>query len=327
MSSSGTATDFDDDGFHATLLDLHEKGKIKVEVEDKDVVINIINDKGLDRYEHQVMDFLQKLAKNNVIRTEYMKQMVDQAQSNTLIESKVVALKEQYGRLVAGTENEVADEFTVNGRKKLIPLLLLSLLLTFGPLFSLIFYDNATMIFLSAAGYGAIVLVQFIVAVIFPTTLFGYWKDDNYREKLEWDAFKNHLSDFSRLEQYGPEDMNMWGSWLVYGTALGVGELVADAMQSLKIDYPSMHLVQTYPYWFMPISTAGTPSMEKQRERRWRRWRWLRWWRRVWWRWRRRPLNVIFRYIFFNCLQGVEELSTPPRNRILRVPTILILLK
>lgn len=237
------ATDFDDDGFYATLLDLHEKGKIRIDVEDEKAVIHLISETGLDRYEIDVMSFLYKMARNDVVRTEYMTEMVEEAQHDTFVESKVLDLMRRYEKLVAGTDNGVAGEFTTNGRKRLVWPILLAVVLTFAPIFSLIFYDNAVNLFLGAAGYGAVVLVQCIIAVIFPSTLFGYWKNDNYREKLEWDAFKNHLTDFSRLQQYGPEDMNMWGSWLVYGTAMGVGDKVAKAMQNLEIDYPTMHLV------------------------------------------------------------------------------------
>ncbi len=127
------ATDFDEDGFHATLLDLHEMGKIKVEVEDKEAVIHIINDRGLDRYENKVMDFLKKMAKNNVVRTEYMKELVEEAQHDSITEMKVIGLKEQYGRLVAGTDNSVAGEYTTNGRKRLVPFFMLSALLAFAP--------------------------------------------------------------------------------------------------------------------------------------------------------------------------------------------------
>ncbi len=50
----------------------------------------------------------------------------------------------------------------------------------------------------------------------------------------------------------------MWGPWLVYGTALGVGDKVAEAMDMLEVDFAPMRLVRTYPYWFMPITSART---------------------------------------------------------------------
>jgi uncharacterized membrane protein len=165
------ATDFDEDGFHATLLDLHEKGKIKVTAENEDVEIHIINEKGLDRYERKVMNFLLKLQQNNVIKTEYMNQLVADAQQDKLAEVKVLDLQNHYNRLVRGTDNKVAGEFTINGRTKLVPFFMFAALLTFAPLLSTIFYDNATMIFISAAGHGAITILQSIVALVFPTKI------------------------------------------------------------------------------------------------------------------------------------------------------------
>jgi len=96
------AMDFDKDGFYATLLDLHERGNIKVDVHDKDVVIEIINDRGLDRYEYKVMYFLKKIARNDVVKTEYMVDMVEQAQSDIIVEGKVIILKRQYEVEVIG---------------------------------------------------------------------------------------------------------------------------------------------------------------------------------------------------------------------------------
>ncbi len=254
------ATDFDKDGFNATMLDLHERGKIKVMNVDEGVEIEILNKDGLDRYEQEVMDFLQETARDNIIRTAHMESMVKRAQEDEIVEMKVLSLKRQYDQLVAGADNDVSSEYTVNGRAKLIPFFLFSILVIFAPLVLLFSNFSAGFILLSAAGVGFITLVQSLVALIFPTTLFGYWKDDIYQEKLQWDAFKNHLSDFSQLEKYSTEDLSMWGKWLVYGTSLGVGEQVAKAMDSLEVDYPSRHLVHSYGYWFRPIYTASTPK-------------------------------------------------------------------
>ncbi|MDD1652198.1 MAG: DUF2207 domain-containing protein, partial [Methanomicrobiales archaeon] len=76
----------------------------------------------------------------------------------------------------------------------------------------------------------------------FPPTLFGRWKDDYYREKLQWDAFARFLSDIALMEQYAPADLSRWGEWLVYGTALGIGEKVVGAMEAMRIDIPDLTL-------------------------------------------------------------------------------------
>ena len=51
--------------------------------------------------------------------------------------------------------------------------------------------------------------IAFLVA---PPTLFGHWKDDHFKEKLEWDAFAHFLSDMAMIQKYAPEDLSMWGT-------------------------------------------------------------------------------------------------------------------
>jgi len=72
-----------------------------------------------------------------------------------------------------------------------------------------------------------------------PSSLFGKWKRDYYKEKQEWDAFRTFLSDFAAIQKYAPADISMWKEWLVYGTALGVGKKVAEAMKRMRVKVPA----------------------------------------------------------------------------------------
>lgn len=249
-------SDFDEDAFYATMLNLHIQDKIKITPDEKGARVEILNDRGLDLYEIKVMSFLRSIAIDGVITPESMKEIAKRGKANAAGGEKLWGIQHSYSSLTNGTDDNIAKEYTVDGREKLIipAILCLVYLMTMVGLFT--FSVLADWVFLRAAGYAFIVLVQIIIAAIFPSTLFGYWKDDNLREKLQWDAFKNHLADFSQLDKYGPEDISMWGQWLVYGTALGVGDKVAEAMEMLEIDYAPMRMVHTYPYWFRPITTA-----------------------------------------------------------------------
>ena len=250
------AADFDEDGFYATLLDLHIKEKIRISTEETEATIEILDDQGLDRYEDSVMDFLGSIAVNDVVTPQYMNEMAERGKSNSVDASRLGLIQAKYSKLTTSTDDEVAKEFTVNGKKELVmpaALCLMSSLILAG---AFTVSPNADWVFFKALVYSLITLLQVIIAALFPTTLFGYWKDDNLREKLQWDAFKAHLSDFSQLDRYGPEDINMWGRWLVYGTALGVGDKVAEAMNMLEVDYAPVRFVPTYYYWFRPITTA-----------------------------------------------------------------------
>jgi uncharacterized membrane protein len=250
--------DFDEDGFYATMLDLHIKDKIKISPEEEGARIEILDDTGLDKYEGKIIRFLRSISPHGVIMPSDMDVIGKEGAKSEAGASKLYHIQSRYHDLTTGTDQGVTNEFTVSGRGKLVlpAFLLLGYAITMLGLFT--FSLLAEGVYMRAAGYAGLSLVQVIVAVMFPSTLFGYWKDDNLREKLQWDAFKRHLSDFSQLDKYGPEDAGMWGSWLVYGTALGVGDKVAEAMEMLEIDYAPMRMVPTYGYWFRPITTART---------------------------------------------------------------------
>ena len=103
----------------------------------------------------------------------------------------------------------------------------------------------------------AAVVIQTAIAYAAPSTLFGKWKDDHYKEKLEWDAFTHFLSDMAMIQKYAPADLSMWSEWLVYGTALGVGDKLERAMKTLKISIPEAGV----PLGVMGMNAAFIPLM------------------------------------------------------------------
>jgi len=251
-----SVSDYDEDAFYATMLNLHLRDKLKVTPEENGARVEILNDKGLDAYENKIIDFIRSISSDGVITPGEMKRIADNGKDSESGARRLIGIQSKYNGLTGGSDDSVANEFTVNGYEKLFIPAIVCLVYAMAMIGLYTFSLLMEWTFLRAAGYAVISLIQFIIAAVFPSTLFGYWKDDNLREKLQWDAFKRHLSDFSQLDKYGPEDINMWGSWLVYGTALGVGDKVAEAMNMLEIDYAPMRMVRTYPNWFMPITTA-----------------------------------------------------------------------
>ncbi len=251
-----SVSDYDEDAFYATMLNLHLRDKLKVTPEENGARVEILNDQGLDAYENKIIDFIRSISSDGVITPKDMKRIADNGKDSEAGARRLMGIQSKYNGLTSGSDNSLANEFTVNGHEKLFLPAFVCLGYVMAMIGLNVFSLHADWLFIVAAGYAVIPLVQFLIAAVFPSTLFGYWKDDNLREKLQWDSFKRHLSDFSQLDKYGPEDINMWGSWLVYGTALGVGDKVAKAMDMLEMDYAPMRMVRTYPYWFMPITTA-----------------------------------------------------------------------
>ncbi len=251
-------SDFDEDAFHATLLDLHINEKIKVTPEGDAATIEILDDSGLDMYEAKIVKFLRSISPDGVVTPHAMEAIAENGKHSRDGAMKLYGVQSKYDELTSGTNDSIAKEFTVDGREKLfrpaIVCIVGLILVGIGASYS----SFSTWTFLMAGGYGLLAILQLIIAGIFPSTLFGYWRNDNLREKLQWDAFRRHLTDFSQLERYGPEDMNMWGPWLVYGTSLGVGDKVAEAMEMLQVDYAPRYIVPTYYYWFRPITSART---------------------------------------------------------------------
>ena len=101
-------------------------------------------------------------------------------------------------------------------------------------------------------------IIQIIIALGFPSSLYGKWRGEAYKEKLEWDAFTRHLDDLSQIERYPPDDIGMWGEWLVYGTALGVGDSVVRALKQLNIDLPEAQYARSMPVYFHRFVLAST---------------------------------------------------------------------
>jgi uncharacterized membrane protein len=251
------ARDYDEDGFYSTILDLHVNDKIYMKRKAQGgFTIKILNDEGLDKYERKVIKFLKDLAVKNVVDTDYMQGLSNAAQKDQRIAKRVISLINSYNDLTSGPDRVISDKFTENGRIKLTPLIIISVLVFFTPIFMLTLNENIHHILFQSLIISFIPLLQTIIAYAFPSTLLGKWKKGIYKEKLEWNAFTRHLGDFAQIKKYVPEDINMWGPWLVYGTSLGVGDQVAIAMQQLNISYEIAEIVPVMPLIFRPIITA-----------------------------------------------------------------------
>jgi len=233
----GDATDFDQDGYYATLLDLHRRKNISIteKGDGKGVVVKILSNEGLDSYEQRVLMFLQLVSEDGVLDTDAIGALAKKAQVNRTAEEKALKYQRSLTDVTNRVDSGITTHYIVDGREHILPLGIVSIVM-FG--ISLILFFVAPMqsyIIAPAVLLWGVVLVQAIIAFASPSTLFGHWKDDRYKEKLEWDAFTHFLSDMAMIQKYAPADLSMWGDWLVYGTALGVGDKVEKAMKALNI--------------------------------------------------------------------------------------------
>lgn len=271
MVFKGDAFDFDENGFYATLLDLHERGVIEI-VSKASLKTNLLKDTdadfteiketpqvtGLkiklrkdvdfyestaneyDDYERKVLSFLKEHSVNGIFDPAAFEAEVKRLSSTSRHSSALSALHDRMDELLRTGDRDAASAF-VSGRS----LRVLGgsgsgyiLRIAFYVLFFAIFLGGISLLSNSIIVTIFILLAQAAVPALSSSTLFGRWKGDYYKEKLEWDAFRNFLSNFAMIKKYAPEDLDMWKEWLIYGTALGVGDKVREAMDAMNIIIP-----------------------------------------------------------------------------------------
>ena len=234
------AVDFDENGYYATLLDLHRRKVIAIREkgEGKGVEIRVLSPQGTDTYEQRVIAFVSMLSENGVLDTDHIEALAKKAQTVSSAEETTLQYQRSLTDVTSRVDTAISDQYIVNGRDHLILPALASIVLLGITFILFLVAPMENYITGPALVLWIVVLVQVGIAFAAPSTLFGHWKDDRYKEKLEWDAFAHFLSDMAMIQKYAPADLSMWGEWLVYGTALGVGDKVEAAMKSLNIKIP-----------------------------------------------------------------------------------------
>lgn len=81
----------------------------------------------------------------------------------------------------------------------------------------------------------AIVSLIIITLINNKSALFLRFKDDSYLEFQKWQGFKKFLSNSESIKIHPPKGVVVWGEYLVYATALGVGKKVLKVMKDLRI--------------------------------------------------------------------------------------------
>jgi uncharacterized membrane protein len=259
------AVDFDEDGYYATLLDLHRRKNIRIEEkgEGKGLQIRVLSTDAADAYEQRVIAFITTLSENGVLDTDRIEKLTKQAQTISSAEETALRYQRSLADVTKRVDTTISGQYMVDGREHLLVLLLPALVMAGISLILALVAPMQSYLTFPALLCWVIVVVQVAIASAAPSTLFGHWKDDRYREKLEWDAFTNFLSDMAMIRKYAPADISMWGEWLVFGTALGVGDKVEAAMKSLNVQIPETGVpmgVVGMNYAFLPLMHFTPPS-------------------------------------------------------------------
>jgi len=99
---------------------------------------------------------------------------------------------------------------------------------------------NIPLIFIGAFG---------IVMIIFSGAferVFGRWTPEGRLYYERWTNFKRYLTDFSALKEHPPESIELWDSYLVYATALGVAE---EVLKNMSLVVPAEQLRGSHFYY------------------------------------------------------------------------------
>jgi uncharacterized membrane protein len=258
----GDAIDFDKDGYYATLLDMHRRKIVRItESEGVDSIkIEILHDTSEDPYEQKIIGFLQDAGQDGVVDTGELKKLADRAKTDHTAETVMLRYQRELAGVTRKSDPALIAKYIVNGRDHVLPPSFLAVAFCAISVIMIIAIPVLAPILIPAALLFGVMILQCGIAMAFPSTLFGHWKDDRYREKLEWDAFAKFLSDLALMKQYSPADLSMWGIWLIYGTALGKGDKVEKAMKELNISIPEAGVPLGFYGAFIPVMAFTPPS-------------------------------------------------------------------
>ncbi|SNZ08944.1 Uncharacterized membrane protein [Persephonella hydrogeniphila] len=270
MLFSNDATVGDENGFYATLLDMHIRKKIEIKPYDTDIQIDIKDPEVQDSYEKRVIRFLQDFTvdkEKKIFSTALLENRIKSYYSSKNI-SMLKSIKTQIDNLFKYTDKKTVEKHIDKTGKIVFKSVSYPVLLFTGSfcVFYIIGsiedvypdYDLYSIFMISL-----FIFTQFISLTLTPTQFLGRWKKDSYREKLQWEAFKNFLSDLAMIKKYSSQDISIWKKWLVYGTALGVAKKVEKEMKAMNIQIPELNISRTVRLRFNRIYRTTGLSIHK----------------------------------------------------------------
>ena len=80
-----------------------------------------------------------------------------------------------------------------------------------------------------------------------PEKVAGHWTVEGREYNAKWMNFKRYIKDFSLINEYPPESIEIWNKYLVYATAFGIADNVKKSMEK-KI--PEKDLLRSEVYKF-----------------------------------------------------------------------------
>ncbi len=241
MLFHGSSVKTDENALFATLLDMEERGYVEIELAGDDVRVRPTGKTPEDMYEKKVLSFISRYASaGGVFSSKEFEKLADRYSAERNVDA-LKRMKEDMESVLEFSDSTLVRGFLSTEGHLIIKRLglasgavlgaLLVALLVISSRYPVYVYDLAVLC------VGGILLAN-LPHLILPPQILGRWKGDYYRERLEWEAFRNFLSDLAMMKKYAPEDILIWKEWLLYAVALGVADGVEKAMDDLKVKIP-----------------------------------------------------------------------------------------
>lgn len=208
----GDAQTLDMDGITATILDLHRRGFLKLLEDGKIVVMK--NNGELDGYERKVISFIRKYSKDGVFDPKIIRACIYRQRGIISLDPAMASIKtdpELSKKIFFELFNDVSSLFIPGettaktyynqafpvGKFYGIKLIDLKGRNVFAV--TLFFAVASSLTFPDALALCLVLFFQSLICYSTPTQLFGRWRDEYYKEKLEWQAFRRFLENFAMV--------------------------------------------------------------------------------------------------------------------------------
>jgi len=165
--------------------------------EGKGVTVRILSTESTDPYEQRVLNFLANLADDHVVDTADLEDLARTARRSPGYQHRIVQYQQSLAALTRDVDTSFAYRYIKDGRTLILPLAFLGAIPCGLSILLFLIAPGAAYLLVPAAVLSLIAAIQVGIAALFPSTLFGFWKGESYREKLEWDAFARFLSDLA----------------------------------------------------------------------------------------------------------------------------------
>ena len=166
----GDATAFDEDGYYATLLDLHRKKVVTITEEEggANVRIHLNRNESADPYEQRVLSFLGEIATDGVVNSADLEILASKAKIDLTSERVMMKYQQELHVVSRKSDPALIAKYIVDGREHIFPLLFAGIAFCAISFIMIILAGTISSLLIPAVILFGSVIVQSGVALAFP---------------------------------------------------------------------------------------------------------------------------------------------------------------